>query len=144
MDGAPCDRPCICPIINSLSNLSVPASSSNLPPLARRNLLDKPTNQFSQNGFVAERSVRHVHCRWLPDAAEVDEELISSTSRGGTETRAEVVLRMVRERVCHSMPEARDGKEVGRVERYISILWRASSADPAYLGEWLEQVKDGI
>ena len=37
--------------------------------------------------------------------------------RGGTLTRAESVLRIVRLRRCHSMPEAREGKVVGRVER---------------------------
>jgi hypothetical protein len=75
--------------------------------------LESPTNQFSQKGLVAERSVRHLH--W--DGDEVIVEGLSSVRRGGTETRAELVLRMVRERVCHSMPLAREGKEVGRVER---------------------------
>jgi hypothetical protein len=63
---------------------------------------------------VAERSVRHLH--WDGDEV-VEVEGLSSVRRGGTETRAELVLRMVRERVCHSMPLAREGKEVGRVER---------------------------
>lgn len=85
--------PCICPIINSLSNLSVPASSSSLPPRASRNFLLKPTNQFSQKGFVAERLVRHTQGR--------DGSLgsLSSYNRDGTEARAEVVFRIVRERV---------------------------------------------
>lgn len=85
--------PCICPIINSLSNLSVPASSSSLPPRASRNFLLKPTNQFSQKGFVAERLVRHTQGR--------DGSLgsLSSYKRDGTEARAEVVFRIVRERV---------------------------------------------
>lgn len=83
--------PCICPIINSLSNLSVPASSSNLPPRASRNFLLKPTNQFSQKGFVAERLVRHTQGR--------DGSLgsLSSYKRDGTEARAEVAFRIVRE-----------------------------------------------
>lgn len=85
--------PCICPIINSLSSLSVPASSSSLPPRASRNFLLKPTNQFSQKGFVAERLVRHTQGR--------DGSLgsLSSYKRDGTEARAEVVFRIVRERV---------------------------------------------
>src|SRR5271170_205450 len=107
------DKPCIWPIISSLSSLSVPASRSSLPPRDSRNFLESPTNQFSQKGLVAERSVRQIH--W--DGDDVVEEGLSSISRDGTETRAELVLRMVRERVCHSMPLAREGKEVGRVER---------------------------
>jgi hypothetical protein len=85
-----------------------------LPPRDSRNFLESPTNQFSQKGLVAERSVRQVH--WDGDDV-VEEEGFSSISRDGTETRAELVLRMVRERVCHSIPLAREGKEVGRVER---------------------------
>ena len=107
------DEPCICPIISSLSSLSVPASRSSLPPQDSRNFLESPMNQFSQKGLVAERSVRQVH--W--DGDDVVEEGLFSIRRDGTETRAELVLRMVRERVCHSMPLAREGKEVGRVER---------------------------
>ena len=109
------DVPCIWPIISSLSSLSVPASRSSLPPRDSRNFLESPTNQFSQKGLVAERSVRHLH--WDGDEVVGEEEELSSVRRGGTETRAELVLRMVRERVCHSMPLAREGKEVGRVER---------------------------
>src|SRR5277367_5819232 len=87
------DEPCIWPIISSLSSLSVPASRSSLPPRDSRNFLESPTNQFSQNGLVAERSVRHLH--WDGDEVVVVEGL-SSVRRGGTETRAELVLRMVR------------------------------------------------
>lgn len=85
--------PCICPIINSLSNRSVPARTSNFPALPSRNFRLRPMNQFSQNGLVADRSVRQTHgfagsvgwdCLWRS---------------GGTETRAEVLLRIVRERV---------------------------------------------
>lgn len=53
--------PCIWPIISSLSRRSVPARSNSLPPLASRNFLLSPMNQFSQYGFVAARLVRHVH-----------------------------------------------------------------------------------
>lgn len=84
-----------------------------MPPQDSRNFLESPMNQFSQKGLVAERSVRQVH--W--DGDDVVEEGLFSIRRDGTETRAELVLRMVRERVCHSMPLAREGKEVGRVER---------------------------
>lgn len=31
---------------------------------------------------------------------------------------------------CHSIPDAREGKRVGRVARYFSMLWRASIAEP--------------
>lgn len=57
------------------------------------NFLLKPTNQFSQKGFVAERLVRHTQGR--------DGSLgsLSSYKRDGTEARAEVVFRIVRERV---------------------------------------------
>src|SRR4051812_32186237 len=55
------DIPCICPIVNSVSNRSVPASNNIFPPLASRNFLLSPTNQPSQNGCVAARSVFHTH-----------------------------------------------------------------------------------
>jgi hypothetical protein len=32
---------------------------------------------------------------------------------------------------CHSIPAATEGNPDGRVERYVSILWRASIADPS-------------
>lgn len=60
-EGGEKDLPCICPIINSLSNLSVPARRRSLPPRAERNLLLRPVNQSCQNGWVAARSVRQVH-----------------------------------------------------------------------------------
>jgi hypothetical protein len=50
-------------------------------------------NQFSQNGFVAERFVRHTQGR---DASEGS---VSSYSKEGTDARADVVFRIVRERV---------------------------------------------
>lgn len=31
---------------------------------------------------------------------------------------------------CHSIPDVKEGKRVGRVARYFSMLWRASIADP--------------
>lgn len=34
------------------------------------------------------------------------------------------------ETYCHSIPDSKDGNRVGRVERYFSMLWRASIADP--------------
>lgn len=140
--------PCICPIISSLSSRSVPARSSSFPPRESRNFRLRPINQFSQNGFVAERSVRHTQGR------EASLGWLSSYISDGTEARADVLFRMVRERVlrdlvsmvllrgteceggsmethCHSIPDASDGNRVGRVERYFSILWRASMADPA-------------
>lgn len=83
---------------------------------------------------MAARSVRQTQ------AFAALEALGSWRSREGTETRAEVVLRMVRDRMlggqsdfsyatstgstenkgnahCHSIPEANDGKPAGRVER---------------------------
>lgn len=49
---------------------------------------------------------------------EVEVEVVTTcSSSAGTETRAEVLLRMVRLRMCHSMPEGREGKLRGRVER---------------------------
>jgi len=99
--------PCIWPIINSLSSLSVPARSNSLPPRDSRNFFDSPTNQPSQNGFVAPKSVRHDHLSVTFD----------SSSRDGTDTLAEMVLRIVLDFRCHSMPEARVGKDFGLVER---------------------------
>ena len=101
----------------------MPASISSLPPDDERNLDDSPVNQSDQKGFVSWRLVRHSH--------GPSDGFVGSMRSGGTDTLAEVVLRIVRERVCHSMPEARDGKDVGRVMRYCSIDCRASMADPS-------------
>lgn len=103
-------------------------------------------NQFSQNGVVAERLVRHTHGR----VGSVGS--LSSYIKEGTEARAEAVLRIVRERVlrtwlvqgfsgkmsydvtyCHSMPDASDGNRTGRVDKYLSMLCRASMAEPMKL-----------
>lgn len=70
----------------------MPANSNNLPPLASRNFLLRPLNQSSQKGFVSARFVRQIQGR------DVSEGVFSSVSKDGTETRAEVVLRIVRER----------------------------------------------
>ncbi len=42
---------------------------------------------------------------------------LDSTRSEGTETRAEVVFLMVLDLRCHSIPEAREGNDLGRVER---------------------------
>lgn len=70
----------------------MPASSNNLPPLASRNFLLRPLYQSSQKGFVSARFVRQIQGR------DVSEVVSASVSRDGTETRAEVMLRIVRER----------------------------------------------
>lgn len=54
-------------------------------------------NQFSQNGFVAAKSVRHFHGRLISEE--------SSQRRDGTVTRADVEFRIVRERVLSSIPK---------------------------------------
>ena len=88
--------PCICPIISSLSRRSVPANRSNLPPRAARNFLLNPINQPSQKGCVAARSVRQIQLlAWLAVAAGSR----SWCNSEGTEMRADVALRIVRERV---------------------------------------------
>lgn len=87
--------PCICPIINSLSNRSVPASKSNFPPLALRNFSLRPTNQPCQKGCVAARSVRQVQGL---GSFKSDDGCRSWRRSEGTEMRAAVVFRMVRER----------------------------------------------
>lgn len=60
-----CHLPCICPIMSSLSSRSVPASKSNFPPFAVRNLWLRPMNQPSQKGCVAARLVRQVQGAWV-------------------------------------------------------------------------------
>ena len=79
--------------MSSLSSLSVPANSSSFPPLASRNFLRSPINQFSQNGFVADRLVRQT--QGLEGSAGDG----SSKIKEGTDALAEPVLRIVRERV---------------------------------------------
>lgn len=64
-----------------------------MPPRASRNFRLRPMNQFSQNGFVAERSVRQTQGRVVSDG------WLSSYIKDGTEARADVVFRIVRERV---------------------------------------------
>ena len=88
--------PCICPIISSLSNRSVPASRSSFPPLAFRNFLLKSRNQPSQKGCVAVRSVCHVHGR---ESVPGDWGRRSWRRSEGTEIRAELRLRMVWDRM---------------------------------------------
>lgn len=61
------------------------------------NFLLSPTNQFSQNGLVAARSVRHFH--------GLDESDGSSRRRPGTETRADMLFRIVRDRVLRDISE---------------------------------------
>ena len=52
--------PCICPIINSLSNLSVPANTNNLAVRALKNILESPSNHERQYGAVDRRGVRQI------------------------------------------------------------------------------------
>lgn len=85
-------------------------------------MVEREVNQEDQNGFVEERSVRQVYVTGL---------LVESVSRGGTETRADVVLRMVRERRCQFIALGMEGKEVGLVRRKDSIDDRPSMADPS-------------
>lgn len=66
----------------------------------------RPVNQPCQYGSVAAKSVRHIHDSVL--FAEGCEG--SKRRREGTEIRAEVVLRMVRERV---LEEVKRGLEDG-------------------------------
>ena len=93
--------------MRSVSKRSVPANSSNFAgPGVLRNFADKPVNHSGQYGFVALRSV-----------SQVQDPGSSCLSSAGTDTQAERVFRMVRVRMCHSMAEGREGKDVGRVER---------------------------
>jgi hypothetical protein len=88
--------PCIWPIVNSLSNLSVPARSSSLPPLASKNFLLSPLNQPSQNGCVLAKSVRQTQVR---DGVCGDGFCLR---RAGTAIRADVLLRIVRDRMLYA------------------------------------------
>lgn len=118
------ELPCICPIVNSLSNLSVPASNNNFPPLASKNFLLNPTNQPSQNGCVAARSVLHPQVLLLLSPS-------SNFNKAGTLVLALIEFRIVRDRMCHSIPEDKEAKPRGRVERYVCIVCNASIADPS-------------
>src|SRR3954470_14047241 len=89
--------PCICPIISSLSNLSVPASSNNFAPLAPKNFPLIPLNQFSQYASVRLKSVRHPH-----DPSSL------LNSKLGTLALALSAFRSVRDRTCHSTAASTD------------------------------------
>lgn len=80
-----------------------------------RNLVERSVNQSGQKGCVAERSVRHVKVFVSVSVLLVG--LVVGVRRGGTLMRAEVVLRIVRERRCQSIAEGMEGKDCGRVER---------------------------
>lgn len=43
---------------------------------------------------------------------------------------AEYGVELVRKTYCHSIEDVKEGNPDGRVERYLSMLWRASIADP--------------
>ena len=77
------DEPCIWPMMSSLSSRSVPARIRSLPPRAVRNFLLRPTNQPSQNGRDAAKSVLQVQ-------ADSDESLGLGRRSAGTDTRADV------------------------------------------------------
>lgn len=79
--------------MSSLSSLSVPARSKSFPPRASRNFLLRPINQFSQNGLVADKLVRQTQ------GLEGSAGWPSSYIKEGTEARAEVEFRIVRDRV---------------------------------------------
>src|SRR5271154_3542298 len=106
--------PCICPIVSSLSSRSVPANNRSLAPRADRNFEDNEVNQEGQKDAVRERGVRQMRDCW----AGV-EGLVScvgggeGTRSGGTETRADAALRIVRLRMCQSMAAGKEGKEAG-------------------------------
>ena len=102
-----------------------------------RNLVERSVNQEDQKGLVEERSVRQVYVSGLSGL------LGECVRSGGTETRAEVVLRMVRERVCQSMALGMEGKEVGRVSRKDSIDERPSMADPSTTSSTMKPRRDG-
>ena len=92
--------------VRSLSSRSVPASNNNLAgPGVLRNFEERPVNQDGQYGFVALRSVNQVYAV---------ENGSSCLSNAGTETQADRVFRIVRLRMCHSIAEGRDGKDLGR------------------------------
>ncbi|KAI6875865.1 hypothetical protein KC323_g70 [Hortaea werneckii] len=98
--------PCICPIMRSLSNRSVPARISNFAPLPLRNFSDMPLNQSSHQGAVALRSVRQVY---FPKGVWMRSE--------GTEASALRLSRTVRERRCHWIASSTEPNILGRLER---------------------------
>lgn len=99
-----------------------------------RNLVEREVNQEDQKGLVEARSVRQMYVPGLEG---------ESVKSGGTETRAEVVFRMVRERRCQSMALGMAGKEVGRVRRKDSIDVRPSIADPSTTSRTIKPRREG-
>ena len=72
---------------------------SNLAPEALKNLPERPVNQPDQYGSVFERSVRHRRVVGLLSNVRVDESVWRR--REGTEIRADVCERIVRERILN-------------------------------------------
>lgn len=93
-----------------------------------RNFVERSVNQADQNGLVEERSVRQ---KYFVGPLEESEEVSWGCMRGGTETRADVVFRMVRERRCQSIALGMEANDAGRVRRKLSIDDRPSMADPS-------------
>jgi len=137
--------PCICPIVNSVSSLSVPANNSILPPLPLKNFPLNPRNQPSQKGCVLAKSVLHVHsfCLLAPLSALpspcaalllpllLPATLLFLTSNPGTLTLALIPFLSVLERTCHSIASLTESNPVGRVAKYACMLCSASIADPS-------------
>lgn len=121
-------KPCICPIVNSVSNRSVPASNNNFPPLAPKNLRLNPVNHPSQNGCVAARSVRHRHANFPPSSSPSGG---PSTNNPGTLTLALLTPLTVLLLTCHSTPSRTLPNPRGLVASTALIPASASTALPS-------------
>ncbi len=89
-----------------------------------RNLVLRFENQEGQKGWVRWRLVRKVYFVGWGGGWGVEVEVVVDCAgegdgviKAGTETRAEALLRIVRERVCHSIALVIEGNEEGRVIR---------------------------
>lgn len=125
--GTASHKPCICPIVNSVSNRSVPASNNNLPPLAAKNLRLSPVNHPSQNGCVAAKSVLHRHANFPPSSSPSS----ASTNNPGTLTLALLTPLTVLLLTCHSTPSLTLPNPLGRVANTALIPASASTALPS-------------
>lgn len=107
--------PCIWPMVNALSKVSLVDKISNLvsfvcSKLQFKNFCDNPENHVSQYGAIAWRLAFQTNFPFCTDV-----------SKSGTLIRADSSFRSIRDCKCHWMAWAYVAKDFGRLLRNIAI-----------------------